>query len=1531
MSNPTIDSGTIQASRQKSASHVTNILLVVIGLNIVLSVVLSVQSGAWQHFVRGGVVIVFALITLYGRWLIQQDKVTRGIWWIIGGVLTSLLLTAVILADFGIVLGLIEVLLGSIIAVYTLPSKHIGRAVGISLAVAVATMALDIVDPAFRLPTSDTLRNVLSTLAVIVLLINVGLILRQFRSFPLRGKLIAILVGITAVTALLIGSYFIVPMVADVEDQVAADQIHDLEVKVASIEAFLANLQSDALFISQSSPLVAYLEAVESGDISEIAATLIALEEEFRIFAQNHSVYDQMRYLDASGQEIVRINVDSDGNYYVVTQDGLQNKGDRYYFQNSRDLESGQIYISPLDLNVEQGEIETPHKPMIRYGTPIYRSGELSGVIVTNVLAEKFLEPLGLGNAPSFLVDQEGYYLYHPDENKRWGRDLETGIQVSADYPDLVSQLFSAGTSTLNSADQFLAFTPVTIPGEETSRWYMVNFQAAAEVLAPVEAKQDLGVLLVGVTILFAAFVATIISRVFSEPLVSLTRAAEGLAAGNLDIRVSVDRQDEVGVLATAFNSMGVRVQGFVGSLETTVAARTRDLELAVEVGRMVSQVREESVLLTDAVEIIRSRFDLYYTQIYLVDDSGHYLVLKNGTGEAGKRLVARGHRLAIGSGSINGMVAAQKKVVLVSDTAVSPIFFPNPLLPDTRSEMAVPLLLGDQVVGVLDLQSDKPNGLKADALPAFEALAGQLAVAVQNASLFTEAVKARAEMEAQARLLSRTGWEDHLNAVEQREYMGYRYESGKVVSLPEPLETGEANGRLLNTPISINGEAVGIIQLEALSEEIIPADDAHMVATVAQQVAQQIENLRLLQDSQRYRLESEAATQRLTREGWDDYMTRSELVHSGYRFDQKEIVPLDDMLQESDGAVKHELTVRGEAIGYLAIADMDDADEDMDELVTAVTNQLSTHIETLRLSEQTEIALAATQQLYAASQALTAAQTEEEVIAALLENVDRSNLDRIVVALIDPDEQDERTILVKGLWDRDDQLKAGNKFSTAQLPIIKNLGPTDTILIENVALSGKIDEITRATFQFLQIQSVATIPIGTGQKLFGWLLLETIHAPRKFTAESIQSYLILAGQAAIVMDTVYAFQETNDRARELNLINRTAQAVSQHLEPKQLLETIYQQVIQIMSVDAFVVATYNAEKHTINNLLVYDDGLRYPEATSTPAPDNKTYQIVQSGESVLLNRTADEVAQRMDEVSKLPDSRLGGENKVSASLLYVPLTVGSNAIGSLSVQSYQYNAYSQKDVDLLEGVANHVAVAIANAQLFTQAEERAEELAVINQVARVAAQQLKPKQLFQTVHEQIQRAIPNDTFFVATYDANQKIFHFPFMFDDGELRKADPMEAKPNLELTKVIETGEPIIWNRTPEEMQELKDLKLLLGDKSPTSMVFVPLRLGKQIMGIISVQNYDYHAYSQAETNLLNGIANHMAVALENIRLFSEAQQRAEREAMINAISQKIQGASTVQGALQTAVTELGQALKLKKATVALTAGKETNGRN
>jgi GAF domain-containing protein len=173
--------------------------------------------------------------------------------------------------------------------------------------------------------------------------------------------------------------------------------------------------------------------------------------------------------------------------------------------------------------------------------------------------------------------------------------------------------------------------------------------------------------------------------------------------------------------------------------LEIRVSERTRALETSTEVSRRLSTILDQQELVNAIVEEVQGAFGYYHVHIYLYDASEEHLLMVGGTGEAGRVMLGRGHSIPKGLG-LAGRAAEQNKLVLVPDTSMDADWLPNPLLPETMAEIAVPIASGERVLGVLDVQHDVVNGLGQDDATLLSSIANQVAVAVQNAQLYAQA-----------------------------------------------------------------------------------------------------------------------------------------------------------------------------------------------------------------------------------------------------------------------------------------------------------------------------------------------------------------------------------------------------------------------------------------------------------------------------------------------------------------------------------------------------------------------------------------------------------------------------------------------------------------------------------------------------------------------------------------------------------------------------------------------------------------------
>lgn len=586
---------------------------------------------------------------------------------------------------------------------------------------------------------------------------------------------------------------------------------------------------------------------------------------------------------------------------------------------------------------------------------------------------------------------------------------------------------------------------------------------------------------------------------------------------------------------------------------------RRQELALAAEVGQSMRQVRSLDELLTNAVETIRSRFNLYYTQVYLTSPDGKTLILSAGTGEVGKQLLQRRHRLLMNISSINGRAAIEKQPIIVADTNSAAFFLPNPLLPETRSEMAVPLIVGELVVGVLDMQSARSGALSQETLPALQLLAGQLAIAIRNAALFAEAEKARQEISTYATRLTQTSWHNYLDAITLPEMVSYVYQDGAVT---EEKGTVTLDSQKVVAPIQVVDVPIGAFAFEGL--EILTPEQNELVGNVAQQVAQKLENLRLLAEADHYRTEVETTLRRLTREGWETFQKTSTQTASAFVYTKDRGQVVSDDGQGHEANLHQPLILRGEPIGALELT-LPEAEAQLDtratELVSAVADALVAHLENLRLTRATETALAQTE-----LQARRLVELNE--MSAELNKVAKLD-DLILLAL-----QQTPKILgadVAGLALLTADAKYMEAFIEQEGKLIQIISPEGSVIpMENTSAEYVIQtrkalivpELSQSSMLDLQDMSRAGMmtamqtPLILGARVLGVLNVMSFSPVHQFTPQDANLLQQVAAIVTSTLENLRLLQDVTKRAERESLINTINQRVQGATTVEAALET---------------------------------------------------------------------------------------------------------------------------------------------------------------------------------------------------------------------------------------------------------------------------------------------------------------------------------------------------------------------------------------
>lgn len=273
-----------------------------------------------------------------------------------------------------------------------------------------------------------------------------------------------------------------------------------------------------------------------------------------------------------------------------------------------------------------------------------------------------------------------------------------------------------------------------------TATWMLRNAQSLESA--------ERTIFLVGLVVILAAgFLATLASQFLTTPIKNLSNISNQIAAGDLRTRASIETDDEIGELAATFNNMTSRLEETLENLEDRVRERTRALETSFNVSRKLSSITNPGQLAAAVVTQLQSAYDYYHVQIYLVEEETGNLILAGGTGEPGAIMLARKHNLPKGRGLV-GRAAGQNTSVLIPDVSRDEGWLPNTLLPETKSEAAVPVAFGGKVLGVLDVQQNKVDGLTVADVELLQSVASQSAISLQNARSFEEA-RTRAELES--------------------------------------------------------------------------------------------------------------------------------------------------------------------------------------------------------------------------------------------------------------------------------------------------------------------------------------------------------------------------------------------------------------------------------------------------------------------------------------------------------------------------------------------------------------------------------------------------------------------------------------------------------------------------------------------------------------------------------------------------------------------------------------------------------------
>jgi GAF domain-containing protein/HAMP domain-containing protein len=333
--------------------------------------------------------------------------------------------------------------------------------------------------------------------------------------------------------------------------------------------------------------------------------------------------------------------------------------------------------------------------------------------------------------------------------------------------------------------------------------------------------------------------------KAVSDPIYDLIKTFNKIEQGDLTQRAPISGTDELGIVTMQFNRMVTRLESLQGTLEQQVVERTKQLAATNEVGRVAASSLDPEQLLARVVPLFPEQFGYYYAAIYLLDPSGKWAELKEATGEAGRVLKQNHHRLEVSGKSMVGTAIREQSPRIAQVALNEKQRFDNPLLPYTRSEISLPLMVGDRVLGALDVQSTREADFGPQDIETMKNMASQVAIALENARLFQEAQQVIRELRTVQQQYLSEGWGGFSEENENLEYQ---------------LGDEEENSRTFEAPISLRDQILGQIVLEG-QQEWTP-DQQSLVRAVATQAATALENARLVSESRQIALRERMAAE---------------------------------------------------------------------------------------------------------------------------------------------------------------------------------------------------------------------------------------------------------------------------------------------------------------------------------------------------------------------------------------------------------------------------------------------------------------------------------------------------------------------------------------------------------------------------------------------------------------------------------------------------------------------------------------------
>ena len=891
-------------------------------------------------------------------------------------------------------------------------------------------------------------------------------------------------------------------------------------------------------------------------------------------------------------------------------------------------------------------------------------------------------------------------------------------------------------------------------------------------------------------------------------------------------------RQDALLRSNARLRKLSAELESIRAEQESALAERTAQLQVSSEVSRAVTSILDQGELIRQVVQLITDRFHFYYAAVFLIDESGKFAVLREATGVAGQMLKESGHKLEIGGQSMVGAAIVQKKPRVSGQASSEPIRYAHPLLPDTQSEIALPLVVGDRVFGALDVQSTRPAVFDDSTVALLQNLADQIAIALNNARQFENAQREARQATAlfEASQLAGSISEDLASAASQ--LLG-------TVARQADFDAWAA------LTFDADSKTYTLLAVRALDDRESAGNAGRSVVGDWRLDAPTAFAIRLRQPV-------------VVNDPDIDPLLSDLPPHVREEFGKSVSVPavLGDRVV---GAIR-----LARAAGRASINQRDV------ELAQAVASQFAVTVENRRLLEQAQSAAA------------------------------------------------ELTLLMRRYthegWSQFIQARQDSLLREYSRP---DAGPFDPDLLPQIDRAARSHSLAPVPFDG---QAAIGVPITLRGEVIGTLGVQA-EADRRWTEDEIVTLQAVADQVAQSVEAARLLDETEASLQETTELYHAGEAITAAQSPHDILRAFVDHVTG-PRIDRCVLVMINPDSPPDDRIaeIVASWSSAGKQQAEVGARRNLVYTPWMNTEPFVFSDVATSPI-----LSEMARHIMLDESGIKAQAI-IPLLVGISGrlLGWLLVESLTgpYD-FSEREMRLYHTLAGQAAVGLENRRLFEETQRRAEIEAALNQISRTVRTSLDPQAVLDleaAIGEMGRVMRASRSFFLANEDDHRFLRAYEWCAPDVPSFKGTG-EAWTDLPQSfELFKSGQSIVTERV--ERDDPPELHAVMRAQGVLSHIHVPVLTGNRLIGILGFDQIDQERrWTSEEVNMVYRVADQLAAALENARLYQNVRARVNELTALTRIGRRLAASLELEDVLHTIVEEALNVTPADRSSIAL----------